>query len=148
MKKTVVVLLVSMGLAACVPPNNESIGSVTGGVVGGLLGSQFGHGTGQVAAAVGGTMLGAFLGNSIGKTMDTVDQMKLQKALETQPTGQTQAWKNPDSGNQYTVKPIRTYQHANQPCREYVTTAVIGGKQEKIFGKACRQADGSWKVVS
>lgn len=148
MKKTVVILLVSMSLVACVPPNNESIGSVTGGVVGGLLGSQFGGGTGKIAAAVGGTLLGAYLGGSIGRTMDSVDQLKMQNALETQPTGQTSTWKNPDSGNRYTVKPIRTYQHAHQPCREYVTTAVIGGKEEKVYGKACRQADGSWKIVN
>jgi len=33
------------------------------------------------------------------------------------------------------------------PCREYYMTADIGGKKKQIYGKACRQADGSWKVV-
>ncbi|MCX7118666.1 MAG: RT0821/Lpp0805 family surface protein [Legionellales bacterium] len=58
-------------------------------------------------------------------------------------------WTNPDNGNQYRVKPTHTYQNTQkQPCREYVTEAIIGGKQEKVYGKACRQTDGSWKVAS
>lgn len=32
-------------------------------------------------------------------------------------------------------------------CREFQSTALIGGRQEPIFGTACLQADGSWKVV-
>ena len=31
--------------------------------------------------------------------------------------------------------------------REYRTTADIGGKQEQMYGTACRQPDGSWKAV-
>jgi surface antigen len=33
-------------------------------------------------------------------------------------------------------------------CREYQSTVVVGGKQEQAYGTACRQADGSWKVVN
>lgn len=32
------------------------------------------------------------------------------------------------------------------PCREYYMTANIGGKKEQVYGTACRQADGSWKI--
>ncbi len=31
------------------------------------------------------------------------------------------------------------------PCREYYTTARIGGREQQIYGQACRQEDGSWK---
>jgi surface antigen len=72
----------------------------------------------------------------------------MQRALETAPTGKSVSWKNPDNGNKYTVKPTRTYYSKDQPCREYVTHALIGGKKEQIYGKACRQADGSWKVMN
>lgn len=148
MKKSLAILSVSIALVACVPPTNESIGTVSGGVIGGLIGSQFGAGSGQIAAAIGGTMLGAYVGGNIGRTMDRLDRLELQRALETAPTGRTRTWQNPDTGNQYSVKPTRTYQKSNQPCREYVTTATIAGKQEKVYGKACRQADGSWKVAN
>lgn len=149
MRKTIIIVAFSLAATACVPPNNEQVGSVAGGVVGGLLGSQFGGGSGKIVAAVGGTILGSVIGGRIGQTMDRLDRLELQRALESEPTGQTKAWTNPDNGNQYRVKPTHTYQNSqSQPCREYVTEAVIGGKKEKMYGKACRQADGSWKVAN
>lgn len=126
---------------------NGDVGTVTGGVVGGLLGSQFGGNSGKVAAAAGGALLGAFIGGKIGQYMDRQDRMEMQHALETAPTGRVVTWRNPDNGNQFTVKPTRTYYNSQQPCREYTTHAIIGGKTQEIYGKACRQADGSWRVV-
>lgn len=149
MKKLVVLpLAFSFFCASCAQVTNEGVGTVTGGVVGGLLGSQFGGGAGKVAAAAGGALLGAYLGGSIGKYMDRQDRMEMQRALETAPVGKTVAWTNPDNGNQYSVKPTRTYYNNEQPCREYVTHAQIGGKNQQIYGQACRQADGSWKVAN
>lgn len=137
-----------MMLSACIPVTNEGVGTVTGGVVGGLLGSQFGGGSGKVAAAAGGALLGAFLGGKIGQYMDRQDRMELQHALETAPVGKDVSWKNPDNGNQFSVKPTRTYYSQEQPCREYITHAVIAGKTQQIYGNACRQADGTWKVAN
>lgn len=148
MKKIMLVSTLSLSvlLAACAP-TNEDVGTIGGGVIGGLIGSQFGGGSGRVAAAAGGAMVGAFIGNNIGRTMDRLDRLEMQKALETAPTGRSIGWQNPDNGNRYTVKPTRTYYTNQQPCREYITRAIIGGKSQQIYGKACRQADGSWKVV-
>ncbi len=149
MKKLAIVsLTLSLFLTGCAEVNNEGVGSLTGGVVGGLLGSQFGGGSGRVAAAAGGALLGAYLGGNIGRTMDRQDRLEMQHALETAPVGKSVGWKNPDTGNRYSVKPTRTYYVAKQPCREYVTHAMIGGKSQQIYGKACRQADGSWRVVN
>lgn len=149
MKKIAITTLsLSIFLGGCAQVNNEGIGTVTGGVVGGLIGSQFGGGAGKVAAAAGGAILGAFLGGRIGQYMDRQDRMEVQRALETAPVGKSVNWTNPDNGNQYSVAPTRTYYVKEQPCREYVTHANIGGKREQIYGKACRQADGSWKVAS
>lgn len=145
-KKLSVVCLVA--LTGCIPLNNESVGMAAGGVAGGLLGSQIGGGSGQVAAAATGAFIGAVLGGRIGQYMDKQDQLEVQRALENTPTGKALSWKNPDSGNQYRVVPTRTYYRAEQPCREYTTYANIGGKQEQIHGKACREADGSWRVKS
>lgn len=147
-KLAVVALSSSLFLAGCGPVTNEGVGTVTGGVVGGLLGSQFGGGSGKVAAAAGGALLGAFLGGKIGQYMDRQDRMEMQRALETAPAGRAVAWRNPDNGNQYSVRPTKTYYVNQQPCREYITNALIGGKKQQIYGKACRQADGSWRVVS
>ncbi|KTD34016.1 RT0821/Lpp0805 family surface protein [Legionella israelensis] len=150
MKKCMILGIVSLSMfmAGCAQVNNEGVGTVAGGVVGGLLGSQFGGGSGKVAAAAGGALLGAYLGGNIGRTMDRLDRLEMQRALETAPTGKSVQWKNPDTGNRYSVKPTRTYYHQHQPCREYITHATIGGKTQQIYGKACRQADGSWRVVN
>nr|HAT8714756.1 glycine zipper 2TM domain-containing protein [Legionella jordanis] len=149
MKKIAMVSLsLSMFLAGCAQVTNEGVGTVTGGVIGGLIGSQFGGGSGKVAAAAGGALLGAYLGGNIGRTMDRLDRLEMQKALETAPTGRAVVWQNPDTGYRYTVQPTRTYYSNSQPCREYITRAMIGGKSQQIYGKACRQADGSWKVAS
>lgn len=145
-KLTVISLSLSVLLSGCAQVTNEGVGTVAGGVVGGLLGSQFGGGSGKVAAAAGGALLGAFLGGNIGKMMDRQDRLEMQRALETAPTGHSVQWTNPDNGNHYSVQPTRTYYSQKQPCREYITHAMIGGKSEQIHGRACRQADGSWRV--
>ena len=148
MKKMALILSLYIVCSGCANVNNEDVGTITGGVVGGLLGSQFGGGSGQVAAAAGGALLGAYLGGRIGQTMDKVDRMEMQRTLETAPVNRSVTWKNPDSGNVYTVKPTKTYYVAKQPCREYTTHAIIGGKSQDIYGRACRHADGSWKVAN
>jgi len=134
-------------IGGCASITNEQVGGVAGGVVGGLVGSQFGGGAGKVAAAAGGAFLGTVLGAQIGKYMDKVDRMQMQAALENTPTGEVKGWKNPDNGNQYQITPTKTYYRGEQPCREYTSNAIIGGKTEKVVGQACRQADGSWRII-
>ena len=146
MKKNALSLVCVLLCVSCTEVTNEGVGTVAGGVAGGLLGSQIGSGSGQVVATVVGAFAGAVLGGKIGEHMDRQDKLKMEQALETSPTGKSVRWKNPDSGNQYRVTPTRTYYQKEQPCREYTTYASIGGKQEQIYGKACRQADGSWRV--
>ncbi|MDP3559328.1 MAG: RT0821/Lpp0805 family surface protein [Legionellaceae bacterium] len=147
-KYSLLIILPTFLLSACGEFSNQDVGVLAGGAAGGLLGSQFGGGTGKIAAAVGGALVGAYLGGKIGQTMDRLDRLEMQKALESAPTGRSVHWQNPDNGNQYTVEPTRTYYNNQQACREYRTTAIIGGKSEQVHGTACRQADGSWKVAN
>ena len=38
--------------------------------------------------------------------------------------------------------------HNRSPyCREYSSVAVVAGIEQEIFGKACRQPDGSWRIM-
>jgi surface antigen len=123
------------------------IGSALGAAAGGLLGNQFGKGSGRTTMTIAGILAGALAGGAIGRSMEPVDQACVSRTLENTPTGQTVAWQNPDTQSSYWVTPTKTYQDpGGTPCREYVTDAVIGGKQEKIVGTACRQPDGSWRV--
>ncbi len=38
--------------------------------------------------------------------------------------------------------------HAQGHCREYSQSVTIGGQQQRSYGTACMQPDGSWQVVS
>lgn len=130
-------------------PTNEQGGQVIGGVLGGVLGSQVGKGSGRTAAIIAGTVAGALIGGSVGRTMDESDRMKAQNAFEYNRSNEPTSWRNPDTGNAYTVTPTRTYtSQNNQSCREYTTDAVIDGRHETVVGNACRQPDGSWKAVN
>lgn len=144
---TVAVLSTSMVLGGCAADRpNEQAGMVIGGALGGILGNQVGRGSGRTAAIIVGTLAGAAIGGSVGQSMDETDRLKTAQSLETVRTGVSSSWRNPDTGNQYTVVPTRTYETKEGPCREYTMNAVVGGRSQKVYGTACRQADGSWRT--
>jgi surface antigen len=136
-------------LAGCESSNpKRDTGVVTGAVVGGLLGSTIGHGRGRTAATIIGTIAGAYIGGSIGASMDEQDRYRANRALERYPDHQPSSWRNPNTGNSYTVTPTSSYDTASGPCREYTTEAYIGGQKETIYGTACRQPDGTWQAAN
>jgi surface antigen len=136
-------------LSGCTTPaTQEQAGMIIGGVLGGALGSQVGGGRGRTAATIVGTIAGSAIGGSMGRSMDDTDRLKLAHSLETVRTGVPSQWRNPDTGNQYTVVPTRTYESTGTPCREFAVDGTIGGRKEQIVGTACRQADGSWRVTN
>ncbi len=140
--------VISMFLVACngQMPSKQAMGAGLGGVLGGIAGNQIGGGKGNTIATIAGTLLGAAVGSAIGSSMDQTDLYRTQTALNNTPTGQTVAWTNPDTQNQYQVTPTRTYKSSRgQDCRDYTTVGIIDGQREVIKGTACRQADGSWK---
>ncbi len=149
------VFAIMLSVAACAQNQGQkqNIGTLLGAGLGGLAGSQIGSGKGKLAAVGIGVLLGALVGSEVGKSLDKADQLyaerTTQQSLETAPVGQTSTWKNPDSGHSGSVTPTKTYQTAQgQNCREYQQTVTIGGKTEQAYGTACRQSDGSWKVVN
>jgi surface antigen len=141
-------ILSGMLLTGCQELTRQQTGAVIGGVAGGVLGNQIGHGSGRTAAVIGGTLVGALVGGAIGRNMDENDRHHAQQALEYTPTHESTSWRNPDTGNAYTVTPIKTYETAEGPCREYETDATIDGRHEVVTGRACRNADGSWRTVN
>jgi surface antigen len=151
MKKILSLTLIGSMLFLSGCKNNQDTGALTGAVVGGILGSTLGKGEGKVLATGIGAMAGMFLGSEIGKKLDEHDKLMMQnaqlKSLETSKTGHTTSWNNPDSGNRGEFIPTKTYQANNTYCREYTQNVYIGGELHKAYGTACRQPDGSWKIV-
>jgi surface antigen len=131
--------------------NKQSSGTLIGGVAGGLLGTQFGKGDGRLVATGIGALAGALIGGQVGKGLDEQDQKMLKRsshqALEFSPAGKQVAWTNPDSGNSGALTPTRTFKSGSNYCREYTQQVMIGNQMEKAFGTACRQPDGSWKII-
>jgi surface antigen len=132
--------------------NKQDSGTVGGAIGGGIIGSNIGKGKGATAATIAGALIGGAIGNNIGASLDNADRAAYysasQQALETAQPGQALPWQNPQSGNSGTITPSNYYQNANgQYCREYTQTINVGGQREEGYGKACRQQDGSWKIV-
>ena len=152
-KFAAVALAGALAMSACSqnPGGKETGGTLLGAAGGALLGNQVGGGSGRVLATIAGGLAGAFLGNQVGQSLDKADQAYAERA-STQalnaPIGQTINWSNPDSGNSGTYTPTRdgTDQSGNY-CREYQTTVTVGGQVQQAYGTACRQPDGSWKVI-
>ncbi len=146
--KFLTLLVASTFLLACTQNPNRDAGVATGAIVGGILGNQVGKGSGRAWATGLGMLAGAYIGGNIGASMDRQDRLNSQRALEKSSDNRPSSWDNPNTGNSYTVTPTSTYQTASGPCREYTTEAVISGKSETIYGKACRQSDGSWQAMN
>ncbi len=126
-------------------------GTLGGAALGGFLGSQIGSGTGQLAFTGAGVLVGGLVGNQIGKALTCQDQQQVaqttQSTLESEPSGTSVAWNNPDSGNSGTVTPTRTFQTTDgRYCREFQQNVTVAGKTESGHGTACRRDDGSWEI--
>ena len=134
-----------IGLGRC---NRDLLGAVLGGVAGGVVGASVSKGDNRTVAIVGGTIIGAIIGGVIGRSMDRVDQNCVGQVLEHAEDGREVRWRAPN-GYDYEVVPRRTYTGGGgEYCREYTTTAVINGRADRVYGTACRNPDGSWRLIS
>jgi surface antigen len=128
--------------------NRELIGGILGGVTGGVVGSQVGKGSTKTAVTIGGTIVGVLIGGAIGRSMDQADQACVAHTLEQAAPGHAVTWDGPDGGY-YRVVPRDAYEdRQGRTCREYLTTATIGGRNQQLYGTACRDADGNWQRMS
>lgn len=152
-KKIIVFAATASMLSACAGMGQkESAGTVIGAGTGAVVGAQVGGGGGRLVGTAVGTLLGALIGGEIGRSLDRADQMAAQQAYQnaqTAPIGDTITWKNPDNGHHGTVTPVRegTQNQTGEYCREFQQTVTIGGRTENAYGVACRQPDGSWRIV-
>lgn len=152
-KQTVVISLLALLISGCASDmgQKETVGGLLGAAGGGLLGSQFGGGSGKLAATAAGTLVGALVGSNIGRSMDEVDRLKAQQAYAQAahaPLGETITWSNPATEHSGSITPVREgTTSSGLYCREFQQSVRIGGETERAYGTACRQPDGSWKMV-
>lgn len=152
--RRITIILTCIGallLSACEQGREgQQAGTLIGAAAGALLGREVGGGSiGMVIGAVA----GAYLGGELGKQLDRKDraamQQTTQNALATSPSGSTSRWTNPDSGNSGTVTPQEEFTSAaGETCREFQQTVTVDDDTQTAYGTACRQPDGTWRVVS
>ncbi len=162
--KILLPLIVALIVTGCDPNkrvNKETTGMGVGAVTGALMGYGLGKGHGDKEWVVAlGAVLGGIFGAQIGAKLNQVDKQMagntLSYALENNSNGVVSKWHNPDSGHRGQSTPTRTYKLAKEqyeldagtPCREFKVVIEVEGKNEDAYGTACRQGDGSWKIVS
>ncbi|UCH76128.1 MAG: glycine zipper 2TM domain-containing protein [Rhodospirillales bacterium] len=139
-------------LVACTDMGpKETTGTLVGAGAGAVVGGQVGGGEGRLVGVAVGTLLGALLGGEIGRSLDRADQVAAQQAYEraqSAPINKTITWQNPDNGHYGSVTPVREGTSSEgEYCREFQQTVTIGGRQERAYGVACQQPDGSWQIV-
>ena len=134
-------LLVLSGCAS-----QQQKGTIVGGITGALIGSLIGDGRGQNVAIAAGAIAGSLIGSSIGQRFDEQDQGRIAYSMERK---QRSSWTNSMTGHRHTVMPSPTPapSSSNQQCREFTVDTEIGNRTESVYGTACRQHDGSWKII-
>ena len=142
-------ILVLTGCAEVSQNPKTTIGALGGAAVGGLIaGAAGGNSAGIAAGVIGGGLLGGLVGNVLDERDRRLAAQGTHRALETTPSGKSVPWTNPDNGHAGTVTPVHTSQTPNGAyCREYETTIMINDRQERSYGRACRQPDGSWQIA-
>ena len=128
----------------------QTAGAVLGGLIGGVIGHQFGDGRGRTAMTVIAATTGALIGGELARerAISEREREAAYLALESRPSGEVVRWRDPDLDQHGWYVPQRTWQAADgRYCREYQQVVVIDGREQRAYGTACRQPDGSWQIL-
>src|SRR5262245_40614380 len=148
-----VVLAVAAGCASSGGSGitKEQGGTVLGALGGAAIGAAAGDGKWWAIGA--GALVGGLVGNRVGNYLDERDQQQAYStanyALDNNKDGQTATWSNPQNNTGGYTTPTDTYQTASGgTCRTYQTGVSAGGQNQSGTGTACRQPDGTWKLMN
>lgn len=144
------------GLSACTQGggswSKQDTGTALGAVAGAAAGAAIGGEDNWWWAAGLGALAGGVVGNQVGAYLDRQDQQTSYQnanyALNNVPDGQSANWSNPQNNTSGYTKPVETVQSASgQTCRTFQTGITAQGQSSSGTGTACRQPDGTWKIV-
>lgn len=129
--------------------NGSDVGTAAGVVAGTVIGWQFGSGAGQMMGAIGGGLLGGLLGDAVGTSFDEEDMAMYQKASQhAMNTGTVTQWKNTKTEHFGEIAPSAKYQARDgRECREFHQSIILDGELHEGGGFACREPDGSWRMI-
>lgn len=122
------------------------VGAVGGGSVSGLACSRLGRGNGKVAITAACALAGGIAGLGIGNAMDRANTQQ-QDTMFRSPPGSQFRYQDPQSGSRGNLLILQPTTDNGSYCREFQHEAYVGGRMERMHGKACQQSDGSWRIV-
>jgi surface antigen len=152
----VLIVVLAAALSGCTQGgggwNKQQTGTALGAVAGAAAGAAIGGKDNWWWAAGLGALAGGVVGNQVGAYLDRQDQQTSYQtathALNNVPDGQTASWSNPQNNTSGFTRPVETVQTASgQTCRTFQTGVTAQGQTSSGTGTACRQPDGTWKIM-
>ncbi len=133
--------------------DNELLGGLLGGGAGAGVGGLLGGGKGAAIGGILGLGLGALGANRLSKQDEPEERAYVAPPPAYQsgyaappPPAYQQGYAPPAQPAQQA--PAATAAYDTSYCREYTNTTMIDGQEQVTHGLACRQADGSWRIVN
>lgn len=151
MGELLAVVVVACLATGCANMTREESGNMIGALLGGALAYELaGDSSNKEIWVATGLIGGALAGGHYAKLTDQgqlMHQSAIHSNLETAQDNTTTSWNNPNNNEHGTVTVRNTSVSNGTPCREFTQTIYVGGKAVEGYGTACRQADGSWKII-
>jgi len=127
--------------------NRKAIGALMGGAIGGVIGAQVGDGASRNIAILVGAAAGTLIGSHIGRKMDEADRACVGEALEKAGDNRTVAWASTDGSTTYRVTPLARSPDTDPACRMFELQAATTAGSSTSKANACRDRDGTWRVI-
>ena len=147
----VAVGLFTLQFAACSTATGykEPSGAFVGAGLGAYAGSRIGSGSGSAAATAIGALLGALFGAEVGRSLDRADAAYAAMSAQA-PYGPVPPSPPPPppmySASQPYTRPLSSYALPGN-CRTFQQRVFIEMREEVVYGTACQQPDGSWRLI-
>ena len=131
----------------------DPAGVIGGALIGGLLGNTLGRGSGRAGATVAGVVVGGGVGAALTHNLDCDDRSYAYRTyydgFNAGRPDSRYTWRNPQSGHRGDFY-VRDYYNDRYGfrCANYRQTIWINGRPQEATGRACRQPDGTWAMVS
>jgi surface antigen len=127
--------------------NRKAMGALVGSAIGGAIGAQVGDGASRNVAILVGAAAGALIGSHIGSKMDEADRACVGEALEKAGDNRPVAWASSDGSTTYRVTPLARSPDTDPACRMFELQAATSVGSSTSKANACRDKDGTWRVI-
>jgi len=131
---------------------NTAGGAIVGALAGGLLGNAISRGPQRGAGTAVGAIFGGLLGAGIGSNLDCQQRSYAidanYRGFEAGRPHARYDWRDPRGEAYGYVQVGDYYQDRGRRCTTYTQEIWVHGRPETASGRACRQPDGTWQMIS